>query len=158
MQDTKLFLLEGLPGTGKSTNTYLLYRQLPLGGRPARWFHEVARPHPVLFFDEAVLTRDEYAAFIERYPEAEPALGQTAVIRKNTVGLDLLELEWNHGGSVTREALEALRAYDPWNFSLERYKSVALEKWEHSAKDALKSMRSACWTVRSSSSRFLRFY
>lgn len=138
MQNTKLLLLEGLPGTGKSTNAYFLYRQLPLNGKPARWFHEVARPHPVLFFDEAAPTYGEYEAFIKKYPETAPALRRTAVFRKSTVGIDLMELEWNHRDSVTEETLKALRAYDVWCFPLERYKTIALEKWAHFTEEVLR--------------------
>ncbi len=46
----RLILLEGLPGTGKTTNSYRLFEQLVRNGRDVRWLHEVSQPHPVLFF------------------------------------------------------------------------------------------------------------
>ena len=52
MIDTKLIMLEGLPATGKSTNSDFLRMQLERNGKKANWIHEVASPHPVLLFFE----------------------------------------------------------------------------------------------------------
>lgn len=130
MEHTKLIMLEGLPGTGKSTNAYFLLRQLERAGKRARWFHEVARPHPVLFFDEACLSRAEYGAFVRSFPRAQPVLNRVAAYRKNAVGIDLLEIEWNYGEEIGTEALEALRKFDVcMKFPLDLYEEIALEKW-----------------------------
>ena len=37
----RIILLEGLPGTGKTTNSYRLFEQLVRNGRDVRWLHEV---------------------------------------------------------------------------------------------------------------------
>lgn len=137
MQNTKLILLEGLPGTGKSTKCHFLSMQLGREGKPARWMHEVARPHPVLFFDEASLTHAEYHSFLQEYPQCEPILKRMAVFRKETVGIDLLELEWNALHKIGERAIQTLRQYDVWNFPLEKYADVATEKWSYFAQNAL---------------------
>ena len=130
-------MLEGLPGTGKSTNSHFLSMQLGQAGKPVKWIHEVARPHPVLFFDEAGLTHEEYRSFLNAYPHAEPILNRIAVFRKETVGIDLLELEWNDSGDIGTGALQALRAHDVWTFPLEKYAAAALEKWAFFTERAL---------------------
>ena len=56
----RVILLEGLPGTGKTTNSYRLFEQLVRNGREVRWLHEVSQPHPTLFFSEACFTKKEY--------------------------------------------------------------------------------------------------
>ena len=86
----RLIMLEGLPGTGKTTNSYMLYEQLVRNGRDIRWVHEVSHPHPTLFFSEACLTKAEYFLFIEKYPEAAEMLNSIAEVRKTTVGIDYL--------------------------------------------------------------------
>lgn len=128
-----LILLEGLPATGKSTNSRFLLTQLERNGRRVRWIHEMARPHPVLFFQEACLTHEEYDAFIHMYPEAKSPLASMAIVREHTVGIDLLQVEWDYGLTISAEALAELKRYDVWSFSLERYKEVALEKWRYFA-------------------------
>lgn len=47
MQKTKLILVEGLPGSGKSTTAHLLTRQLRRQGYDARWYYEQQTPHPL---------------------------------------------------------------------------------------------------------------
>lgn len=45
---TRLVLVEGFPGSGKSATAQWLARQLRRSGRPATWVYEDERPHPVL--------------------------------------------------------------------------------------------------------------
>ena len=54
----RLILLEGLPGTGKTTNSYMIFEQMVRNGRDVRWLHEVSQPHPMLFFSESCLTKE----------------------------------------------------------------------------------------------------
>lgn len=82
----RIILLEGLPGTGKTTNSYRLFEQLVRNGRDVRWLHEVSQPHPTLFFSESCLKKEEYRLFTEKYPEAENMLGSIAEVRAATVG------------------------------------------------------------------------
>ena len=76
----RLILLEGLPGTGKSTNSFKLYEQLLLNGKKADWLHEVSQPHPVLFFTESCMTKEEYFAMLDR-SEAQYARGEYDVLK-----------------------------------------------------------------------------
>ena len=139
MTDTRIIFLEGLPGTGKTTNSAFLRIQLERNGIPADWIHEVTRPHPTQFFDEASLTFDEYDSLKKIYPEAAPILDSFAVFRKTTVGFDLLEAEWNYLEKLGKQVFQALKEYDTWNFPLEDYKTRAVEKWELFAEQALRS-------------------
>jgi len=139
MIDTQLIMLEGLPSTGKTTNARFIHIQLERGNINAHWVHEVALPHPVLFFDEAGFTHDEYGRFIKIYPEAASTLNNMAVFKKNTVGITLPEIEWRHMDNIGSVAYQALLEYDVWNFPLEKYKVFALDKWAHFAENALGS-------------------
>ena len=86
----RVILLEGLPGTGKTTNSYRLFEQLVRNGCKVYWLHEVSQPHPTLFFLESCFTKDEYRLFAEKYPEVAEMLGSIAEIRAITVGVDYL--------------------------------------------------------------------
>lgn len=129
MIESRLILLEGLPATGKSTNSSFILSQLNYNGIPARWVHEVARPHPTLYFYEACLDYNEYGSFVEKFPVVKSIFNKIAVFRGKTVGIDLLELEWNYLGDIGEEAFEAIKQYDVWNFPIEKYAEIALEKW-----------------------------
>ena len=86
----RVILLEGLPGTGKTTNSYRLFEQMVQNGRKVRWLHEVSQPHPVLFFSESCFTKEEYRLFTKKYPEAAEMLDSIAEVRATTVGIDYL--------------------------------------------------------------------
>jgi hypothetical protein len=45
---TRLVLVEGFPGSGKSTTAQWLTRQWQLAGRSCRWFYEQQHDHPVV--------------------------------------------------------------------------------------------------------------
>lgn len=47
----RLVLVEGLPGTGKSTTAHLLARRARANGFPATWFYEQVFPHPVPYLE-----------------------------------------------------------------------------------------------------------
>lgn len=130
MCKSRLILLEGLPGTGKTTNAYFLYTQMGRHDSAVKWIHEVTRPHPVLFFDEACLSHAAYAAFLAAHPDARPMLDSIAERRKTTVGIDLLEVAWQLQGAQKDVLFQTLRQYDAWNLTLGQRCQAALEKWE----------------------------
>ena len=137
MIDTRLIMLEGMAGTGKTTNSYFLQIQLERNKNKVKWIHEVARPHLTSFFDEAVFTYEEYNAFLKKYPETSDILNKIAIFRKSTVGIDLLEIEWNYLNIIGEQVYQELKAFDAWNYPLDRYKEIAFEKWAYFVETAL---------------------
>ena len=133
----RLILLEGLPGTGKTTNAYKLFEQLVRNNRDVRWLHEVSQPHPMLFFSESCLTKEEYRLFTEKYPEAAELLDSIAEIRAATVGIDYLTAARRMPGLENTAWYQELLQYDAMEFSLERYETAAFEKWEAFVNTAL---------------------
>ena len=139
MIDTQLILFEGMPSTGKTTNARFVHIQLERNNINAKWIHEVAMPQPVLFFDEAGLTHEEFAEFLEVYPGAADVLNDIAVFKKSTVGIHLFEIQWYYMDKIGADAYQALLEYDVWNFPLDKYKIFALEKWTHFVEKALEN-------------------
>lgn len=137
MENTKLVMLEGLPGTGKTTNAHFLLMQLELSKNSTKWIHEVARPHPVLFFNEACMTYGEYYSFLGTHPQCEQVLNHIAAFRKNTVGIDLYELQWNHINSIGMGAFQYLQEFDAWKFPVNKQVEISLDKWAYFVEKAL---------------------
>ena len=52
MRDTRLILIEGLPGSGKSTTAQFLTRTLTKAGIANRWWYEEEKGHPVYLFHD----------------------------------------------------------------------------------------------------------
>ncbi len=66
---SKLILVEGLTGSGKSIMAHFIARQLQYHGIPASWVHEAEVPHPILL-DAEPASMDEYTLKMrERWAE-----------------------------------------------------------------------------------------
>ena len=135
----RVILLEGLPGTGKTTNSYKLFEQMVRNGRDVRWLHEVSQPHPTLFFSEACLPKEEYRLFTEKHPEVADILGVIAEVRETTVGIDYLTAARRMPGQENTVWYQELLQHDGMGFPLERYEPAALEKWEAFVQEALRN-------------------
>ena len=138
MIDSRLIMLEGMPSTGKTTNSRFIHIQLERNKFNADWIHEVQMPHPVLFLNEVGMSYNEYNKFIKDYPRIADILNEIAVFRESTVGIHLPEIEWYHRDKIDENVYQELREFDVWNFSLCKYKKFALEKWKHFTEAALK--------------------
>ena len=134
----RIILLEGLPGTGKTTNAYRLFEQLVRNEWNVRWLHEVSQPHPTLFFSESCLTKEEFRLFQEKYPQVAETLNGIAQVRATTVGIDYLTASRRMPGQEKAAWYQALLQYDGMAFPLERYEPAALEKWEAFVNAALR--------------------
>ena len=132
----RLILLEGLPGTGKSTNSFKLYEQLIRNGKNVHWIHEVSQPHPVLFFTESCMTQEEYRGFKTKYPEVAELFDELAEVRKTTVGIDHEAVCRRWQDAQKQLWYQELLQYDAFPVSLDCYELQALEKWEAFAKNA----------------------
>ena len=64
---TKLILVDGLPGSGKSTTAQFIALQLERNSIPARWFYELDNSHPIHAFH--VWSREGPEKFIETTTE-----------------------------------------------------------------------------------------
>ena len=69
-----------------------------------------------IVFNEACLTLSEYDLFLNKYREAAEIFNQIAVFRKNTVGIDLLEIEWNYLDAIGIDAFGELKKFNAFKF------------------------------------------
>lgn len=94
---SKLILVEGLTGSGKSIMAHFIARQLQYNGIPASWVHEGEEPHPILSeLDTSVdsflaETRANWVAYFDQ-------VGSSAEIRVLEACFfnNLLETLWAH--------------------------------------------------------------
>jgi hypothetical protein len=63
---SKLIIVEGLTGSGKSIMAHFIARQLQYNGIPARWVHEAEEPHPLSIDIESSI-EDYMSEMLERW-------------------------------------------------------------------------------------------
>jgi thymidylate kinase len=138
MIDTKLLLLEGMAGSGKSTTSRFLSIQGERNGKHIRWYHEVARAHPVHDLFKARLTGAAYESFCKTFEHARDYVDRLHVMKDEYVWLDLLEIERKYRGLIGEDAFQALRTYDTWNFTPAEYREWALGAWQEFVDETLR--------------------
>ncbi len=60
MIETKLILIDGITGSGKSTTAQFLAGQLRLNGIKAKWYHETEDSHPLAYSDDVEVFSSDY--------------------------------------------------------------------------------------------------
>jgi thymidylate kinase len=74
---SKLIIVEGLTGSGKSIMAHFIARQLQYNGIPASWVHEGEEPHPILIDVESSIeaymadARQRWAAYVGKVGSSE---------------------------------------------------------------------------------------
>ena len=84
MNKCKLILIEGIPGTGKSTMTQFLYEQLKQNGIPVNWYHEGLDNH-FIWNDLDQYFNDDGYVFKENFEKYSETLIQKFESMKTTV-------------------------------------------------------------------------
>jgi len=130
---SKLFLIEGLPGSGKTTTAEALTRLLQKQQIKTRLHIEGDLNHPADYESIAYLTLSEWADFQSKYAPLD-------VLRFAEVfnGYVLVSYrQWQSKQDVPEAALTFLQARDIYELPFELHQSLILKKWEAFVAQAL---------------------
>ncbi|HAZ39288.1 MULTISPECIES: hypothetical protein [unclassified Exiguobacterium] len=130
---TKLFIVEGLPGSGKTTTAEALTRLLQEQQINTRLHIEGDLNHPADYESVAYLTLSEWVEFQSKYASLD-------VLRFAEVFNDYVLVsyrQWQSKQNVAEAALSFLRARDIYELPFELHQSLILKKWEAFVAQAL---------------------
>jgi hypothetical protein len=119
----RIILVEGFPGCGKSATAQWLARQIRATGRPAEWFYEEQRPHPLVSETAAPSAswREYFAKRLERWSalarRARPS-GTVEIFESAWLQVPLFHMLRDdlHPGVIRafiRKTVEIIREADP---------------------------------------------
>ncbi|WP_290786056.1 hypothetical protein [Exiguobacterium sp. UBA7533] len=129
----KLYLMEGLPGSGKTTTAEALTRLLQEQQINTRLHIEGDLNHPADYESVAYLTLSEWVEFQSKYASLE-------VLRFAEVFNDYVLVsyrQWQSKQNVPEAALSFLKARDIYELPFELHQSLILKKWEAFVAQAL---------------------
>lgn len=130
---TRLFLVEGLPGSGKTTTAEALTRLLQEQQINTRLHIEGDLNHPADYESVAYLTLSEWVEFQSKYASLD-------VLRFAEVFNDYVLVsyrQWQVEQNVAEAAFSFLRARDIYELPFELHQSLILKKWEAFVAQAL---------------------
>lgn len=129
----RLFLIEGLPGSGKTTTAEALTRVLQNQQINTRLHIEGDLNHPADYENVAYLTMDEWTDFQSKYASLD-------VLRFSEVFNDYVLIsyrQWQSKQDIPEAALVFLQAREIYELPFELYQSLIFKKWEAFVAQAL---------------------
>lgn len=134
---TKLILIEGLPGSGKSTTAQRVHEILTERNLKARLFLEGNLDHPADYDGVACLDEVEYDDLLSAYEEFRDLLSPYTWNQGNSYFVEYRKLINEHGSSIPNEMLDTLVKHDVYELPLDRNRELITAKWKQFAESAL---------------------
>jgi len=123
----RLILIEGIPGSGKTTTAERLYETLKAEGYKVKQFSE-GDLHPADLSWMAILTDNEFSDVINEYPELEEKIRRRSRLEGNMALVAYTLLGLDQGSDLYKYL--ASKEINASNADLEAFKSAHLSRWK----------------------------
>ncbi|MGN7175299.1 hypothetical protein BK139_22660 [Paenibacillus sp. FSL R5-0490] len=130
--ETKLILIEGLPGSGKSTTARLAYDVLRQNGIEAEVYYEGDLDHPADYESAAYFTNEEWQLLIEEFSPFRDQLSEKSISEDNGFLLPYKKL----GSDMPDTFFEKAFKHDIYELPLEQNIKLITQKWARFARQA----------------------
>jgi hypothetical protein len=135
-QAPRLIVVEGIPGSGKTTTAQFIYECLVEGGRPARLYPEGDLDHPADFESVACLTPGEYADLQAEFPASRAALEQQARHLQGDIFIGYRKLQNEPGAHVDPALVDRLARRDVYELEADETSRLLAGRWTDFAAQA----------------------
>ncbi len=136
MARPRLILVEGIPGSGKTSTARYARDWLERHGMPARLYLEGDWDHPADFESVACLTEADLANLRARFPAQASFLAQHGRQDNGMWFFSYRRLQAEHGAEPDT-LFEALARFDVYNLPAERFQELLLANWRAFVTDAV---------------------
>lgn len=132
----KLILVEGLPGSGKSTTAGLIHEILTDQQVSAELYMEGNSNHPADYEGVAYFTEEDFEDLLTENGSLSKVLQEQAIIKRGRRLLPYMKIKNELGSSLPDELFAAISKKDVYELPLEENIAVISESWEEFAKQA----------------------
>src|SRR5512146_715020 len=112
MRKTKLVIVEGIPGAGKTTTARFIRDWLAAQGFQPRLYLEGDLDHPADFESVACLDQAEYGRLVDKYPAQKAFLEQHRRVLRGEVFFGYRKLQNEFGERLPAGLLADLAGYE----------------------------------------------
>ena len=133
----KLILVEGIPGSGKSTTARFVCDWLEDHGQQPALFLEGDWDHPADFESVACLDEREVATLLAQFPEQAAFLAEHARREDAAWFFSYRKLHHEYGEQMPDALFEALARFEIYDLPADRHQHLLLQRWRHFATRAV---------------------
>ncbi len=130
MPPTRLILIEGVPGSGKTTTAQFVRNWLAGHAFRPRLYLEGDLDHPADYESVACLTLLEYTRLLEKYPAQAAILKQHAVFLRGEYFIPYRKLANQSGDQLPAGLIADLAGCEIYDLPVEKHRRVAAERWQ----------------------------
>lgn len=130
--DTKLILIEGLPGSGKSTTAALAYEVLRENGIDAEVYFEGDLSHPADFESVAYFTNEEWQRLLDEFNSFREQILEKSILQDNGFLLPYKKL----GSDMPDSFYDRVFKHDIYELPLDQNMKLITQKWASFARHA----------------------
>lgn len=131
---TKLILVEGLPGSGKSTTARLIHEILTENGVSTELYMEGNLEHPADYEAVAHFTEEELENLLEESGSLSTTLEEWVTVKRGRRLLPYMKMKNEIGNGLSDELLAPISKKDVYELPLQENIAVMSESWEEFAK------------------------
>ena len=132
---TKLILVEGIPGSGKTTTAVFVADWLQKRGMKTAVFPEGNLDHPADFESVACLDSQEFANLKAQFPSDAAFLEKAALKDGEDIFFHYRALQQTNPG-LSAALLAALACYEIYELPAAKFRRLLLRRWQRFAADA----------------------
>lgn len=129
----RLILVEGIPGSGKSTISNRIKGYLEGKGVKVKLFNE-GEPHPADLAWSAYLSKEEYERVLQDYSEYRSEIESSSIVEEDSAIVAYTKIGLSAKESELIRYLEAHEVYDG-KVSLDTFKRIHLRRWQRFAQE-----------------------
>jgi hypothetical protein len=130
MPPTRLILIEGVPGSGKTTTAQFVRNWLERRGLRPRLYLEGDLDHPADYESVACLALDEYTRLLEKYPTQRAFLDRQAIFLRGEYFIPYRKLANQFGAQLPAGLIDDLARGEIYDLPVEKYRRLAAGRWQ----------------------------
>lgn len=131
---TRLILIEGIPGAGKTSTARFIESELQKAQQMPHLFLEGNLDHPADYESVACIPADEFESLCQAWADEQPTLRQFAKNRNGDYFLPYRKLIETH--AIPQPLFEILAGYEVYELSAEKFQRIITQRWMEFAKKA----------------------
>lgn len=134
---SKLVLIEGLPGFGKTTTAQLVHEILMEMNIKSQLFLEGNPEHPADYDGVAYFKKNEFDELLSTHEKFRDLLSKRMIKQGNNYFLEYRKIKNEYGSSFPDELQHAVLRNDVYELSLDQNRKLITERWKKFTESAL---------------------